>query len=820
MMRGNHDLTVRTALEGLRRLGQDFPEHCDAGQALAEYDSLCEAMGDRAIEDLVDLPLMDNPGMHAAMAMMVQLGRACCGIDMHCFSMVACRLVKLTLAHGISESSVHGCGGMATLLGPSFRRHADGVRYAQAAIGIAEKGGWLADRPAAHLAMEMALLWTRPVSEALACADSSLAYARQAGAMPFAGHCLEHRLADLMFRGDSLDGVWNEIVVGLSLAEANALGTRHIMSMAAFVRALRGRLDDGAALEDLALDARIQECGVPNHACLHWSLRMQRLFMLGDAAGALEFAARAAPILWAAQSRVQSVDFRVFQSLAMAELHAGADAPRQAEFRESIAANLAVLACLADSCAATYFHKHALVAAESARIEERDLEALTLYKASIKSASDNGFTPDAALASELAGRFCLSLGAESAGRAHLREAREGYLRWGAGAKVALLDQQFPGIDRPTVPAGPATVETSAEHVDLASIVKVSQTLSSEIVADRLIERLMVVALEHAAAERGLLILEKGDERRLEALALSSDGGVTVRRVGRAVTPMDLPEAIADVARQGRSVVLDDASAPNAFSDDAYIRQNAPRSVLCLPLRSQGDLVGVLYLENNLAPHVFTRARQTALDLLASQAAISLQNAQFYAKLEHENAQRRQSEAALRRSEERFALAIDAARDGHADWIVDEDIFYASPPILEQWGLPPELTITTRKQMLDLFPFHPDDRARVLALLDKVRNSDTKRLEFDTRVIRHGEVRWMHCAILYLRDPTGRLLRTSIATTDVTDRKRVEEDLRQSEERYALALAGSNEGVFDWDLRTGSTYLAARTQELLGLPAGD
>src|SRR6185369_6847888 len=119
-------------------------------------------------------------------------------------------------------------------------------------------------------------------------------------------------------------------------------------------------------------------------------------------------------------------------------------------------------------------------------------------------------------------------------------------------------------------------------------------------------------------------------------------------------------------------ILDDASVPNAFSHDEYIRQKAPRSVLCLPLMRRDDLIAVLYLENNLASHVFTPARQTVLDVLSSQAAISLQNAELYARLEEENAERRQSEAALRRSEERYALAIDAATDGHADWIVEGD----------------------------------------------------------------------------------------------------------------------------------------------------
>jgi len=364
-------------------------------------------------------------------------------------------------------------------------------------------------------------------------------------------------------------------------------------------------------------------------------------------------------------------------------------------------------------------------------------------------------------------------------------------------------------------------QRTTEHLDLLAIAKASQTLSGEIVTGQLIEKLMMIALEHAAAQRGLLILRRENEQRLEAVASTSgDARVTVQRVDVPVASADLPEAlVACVMQSGQSVILDDARLPNAFSHDDYLQRKAPRSVLCLPLLRQGALIGVLYLEHRLASHVFTPARHAALDLLCSQAAISLRNAELYARLEQENAERRQSEAVLRRSEERYALAIEAATDGHGEFNVEDGLFYSSPRLLEQWGLPPEMTVTRRDHMLDVFPFHPDDRDRVVALLNQHRESDTKRLEFDTRVIRRGEVRWMHCTTLYVRDATGKLLRSGTTTTDVTERRHAEEELRLSEERNALALAGSNEGVFDWDLRTNLVYAPARTQELLGLPPG-
>ena len=370
-------------------------------------------------------------------------------------------------------------------------------------------------------------------------------------------------------------------------------------------------------------------------------------------------------------------------------------------------------------------------------------------------------------------------------------------------------------------AEPRLTETPLENVDLLAIASVSQALSGEIVRDRLIETLMTISLQHAAATRGLLILGNADGLFLEAASYSRVDGVTVEKMHRPLTPMVLPQAVLQhVLLTRRSVMLNDARHANPFSHDDYLRQQNPRSILCLPLIKQQQPVGVLYFESDLASRVFTPTRQAVLELLASQAAISLQNADLYARLEQKVADHKQSEAALRQSEERYVLAIEAAADGHADWNVESDEFYCSPRWLEQWDLPPELAITNRQQMLDAFPWHPEDRPRVLALLNEVRESGANRLELDSRVIVRGEVRWMHSTTLYVRDSFGKLIRASTATTDITARRRAEDELRASEERYALAMVGSNEGVFDWDLRTGNTYLPARTQELLGLPVGD
>jgi PAS domain S-box-containing protein len=813
---------VRTAIDALRMFGQAVPRRPSDADVDAEFERLREAMGGRAIERLADLPMMEDPEIAAAMSIMARLGLASYFTNPTLHQTMAIRLVRLTLAHGLSESSVFGCSRLGSCLGPVFHRDTDGERFARVAVAIAEKGGYLAFKADTYIALQQAVLWTRPVAEAVGCLDEALKLARATGALLFECHAIVHRLTDLRFRSDPLDAVWCESVAGRSFMEKS--GVRHVADMVAsmqgFVQALRGHVGE-PQVDDREIEARIQASRLPVAACLHGILQMQRKFLLGDPAAALATAETLTPILWSARYHVEAVQYRLFQSLAIAAEHPRVDPVRQQQWHATLEGNVAMLARWAANCPSSFSHKHALVAAEVARLDGRGMAALQLYEQAIREASANGFVQDRALSCELAAAFCLSHGLESAGRAHLREARRAYVRWGAHRKVELLDEKYPGIEEPAASIQAPTIEAPLEHVDLAAIVKVSQTLSGEIVHVRLIEKLMTISLQHAAAERGMLILRKPEALFLEAVASTRDDGVFVERVNRALAPTDLPGAILkQVLRTRRSVMLDDARQPNAFSRDAYVREKSPRSILCLPLIKQQQLVGVLYLENNLASHVFTPARHAVLDLLSSQAAISLQNADLYTKLEQEIAERKQSEAALRQSEERYALAIDAAADGHAEWIVESDSFYCSPRLLEQWGLPSELTVTRREQMVALFPFHPEDRPWVVPLLEQGIEGDAKRLEFDARVLVRDEVRWMHVTLLYLRDASGKLLRTSTATTDITARRRAEEELRNSEERYALALAGSDESIFDWDLKTNRMYLAPRTQELVGLSVGE
>jgi GAF domain-containing protein len=235
----------------------------------------------------------------------------------------------------------------------------------------------------------------------------------------------------------------------------------------------------------------------------------------------------------------------------------------------------------------------------------------------------NGFVHNEGLANELAARFYMARGFETIAHAYLRQARCCYLDWGAAGKVRQLDELYPHLTKEeSVPGPTSMIGELGERLDLATVIKVSQAVSAEIVLEKLIDTLMRTAIEYAGAERGLLILPRGVEQRIEAEATTSGDTIIARLKEAFVTEAAAPESIVHyVTRTQESVILDDASAQNPFSADTYIRQHGARSILCSPLINQAKLIGVLYLENNLTPHVFTPTRIAVLKVLASQAAI-------------------------------------------------------------------------------------------------------------------------------------------------------------------------------------------------------
>ena len=305
------------------------------------------------------------------------------------------------------------------------------------------------------------------------------------------------------------------------------------------------------------------------------------------------------------------------------------------DLRTAMKGHVDLLERRAANSSQNYGCRLALARAEMARITGDAQTAERCYDDAIRSAHDNGFQHIEAIAYERASRFYRGRGVAVIADACLRKAHDCFARWGAMGKVRQIEAEQPDFGLKTSrPSSGGETLASAQNLDMISVVKASQAVSGEIALDRLIETLLRITVENAGAQRGALVVELDGTPMVVAEARMGDGAVVVESTRQAPDGADLPGKILNYVHRARKrVLLDDALLENDFSADPYLRNNNIRSVLCLPMVKQSRLIGLLYLENSHVSHAFTADRVAVLDLLASQAAISLENALLYEDLQ-------------------------------------------------------------------------------------------------------------------------------------------------------------------------------------------
>src|ERR1700746_3548703 len=281
------------------------------------------------------------------------------------------------------------------------------------------------------------------------------------------------------------------------------------------VRTLRGLTPKFGSFDDKQLDELRMERRFATNPDLgpaeygYWLRKLQARFIAGDYVSAIEAASRAQKRPGAWQTTVDTADHYFYGALSHAAIYASALPDERQQHLEALAAYHRQLEVWAANCPENFENRAALVRAEIARIEGRVLDAEHLYEQAIRSAQANCFVYNEAVASEVAGRFYEARGFEQIAQLYLRNARQCYLSWGADGKVRQLDQLYPHL-RKEEPAPDArrTIGTPIEHLELATVLKISQAVSGEIVLENLVNVLLRTAIEHAVAERGLLILPR------------------------------------------------------------------------------------------------------------------------------------------------------------------------------------------------------------------------------------------------------------------------------------------------------------------------
>ena len=664
-MAGSYDDALATMSEAAGLFDVVFPaDGPDMETAIkAESQEIAALLRGRRILDFADAPLLADANLQTVVALLVETIPAAYLTRPDYFAFITAKVTQLSMRFGATEDA---CFGYSTYGMALLSRHSDigtAFEFSELALKLNQRldGRRLKGRLLVAHALAFSP-WKNTFATSTTILDQAYAASLDVGDLLYANFSALFYFWPMFQQGAPLDAVQATAREKGAFARdsQNDAVYQTIRFQQQLVANLKGKTRGWDSLDDDSFNeaesfAALQKTNMGFGLQMVHIVKQISAFIYGDHAAALLAAQHAASKSYEGNGMilVDSVHHFYF-ALTLAALCPQAAGSEQQRHAGLLAEELERHRVWAEHNPQSFRWSHALVAAEVARIEGRDSDAAILFEQAIAAARDGGFVHNESIAFEVTAGFYRARGFGLIADTYLLKARTGYLRWGADGKVAQLDSLYPHL-RPRDPSAlPILPGNAVMQLDVLAVAKAAQAISGRLVLDELADTLLQIALQNAGAQTAALLLCGSDGLTLAAQADIAGAQVQVRMHARQAPAEDaLPTGMLNYVRRSRErVLLPDVAQANPFSGDNYFGSHHPKSVLCLPILRQDVLIGMLYLENNLVTHAFASERVAVLELLASQAAISLENAQLYSNLILENGIRQRAEEALRDTDRR------------------------------------------------------------------------------------------------------------------------------------------------------------------------
>lgn len=636
-LKSDYDGAIDHSLLGLEELGVKLARGSSEEEQDQAYRAIRQRLNGRSIAELEHLPVMEDPKIKAAMSLLAPLISSVFTTDGLRFLHLA-KMVELTLEYGVCPESTYGLGWFGVIIADKYGAYHDGLCFGLAARALVDRQGFEHLRTSVLVGIDQIAPWTKPMSYALEVVRGAIHAAHTSGDVGWVCYARNHLLSDLIVMGEELTTIRQEAEEAIAIVRRFGYADiEHIL--AAQLRLVEhlavGISDPASRSGPLTIFPPIVSPPTTFWVTYYDGLL---LYFSGFYEAAVEKLASADALIPLILAHIDTAYCRFFLGLAIAarggDLSFGsADRTRLEELRNCFAA-------WAELNPLTFSNKFLLLDAEIARLDGEYAKALGLYEKAAIAARSSRFEHENALALERASVCCVEMGHRISATSYLTLAAGAYERWGAMAKAkTLLASQAADSIRLSAP----TFGLASANGELETVFGASMALSEEIALDRLIETLMTRMLIHAGANRGLLLKIGNGKLEAEASAWTEGDSVRISTIDPDRYGLAPPYSVIDRALQTRAPFVISGSDFEVASDRMPV---TGRSMLCVPLLRRGELTGLLCLQNDYLEGVFETHTVALLTFLASQAAISLENARLYTRLLQENELRARSEQAL------------------------------------------------------------------------------------------------------------------------------------------------------------------------------
>ena len=658
---GNFKEAIKIGMQMLKLLGVILPEQpsqLDIQQGLEETALLYAG---QEMEQLINLPEMTEPEPQAAIYILSSISAAAYIAAPELMLLIVLSMVNLSIKYGHSNSSAFSYAAYGLILCGVVQDIELGYKFGKLGLTLVEQLNLKRGKTRALEVLGAHVIhWKEHFEETLPIVNEGYRSGVETGEFEFASYCAFFICDHSYFIGHELTELEQKMVT-YSNAISHMRRQNPFYWVAMFRQTVLNLLGQSPNPCCLIGDAYNEKQWLPlaiqanDRLGIHlfYLNKLILCYLFGENNQARQNAVKAEQYLDGVIAMVVVPLFHFYDSLAYLSGFTDASTSEQKAWLNRININQEKMKQWANHAPMNHLHKYYLVEAEKARVLGQVTEAIDFYEQGIKGAKDNEFIQEEALAYELAAKFYLARGMDKFAQTYMREAHYAYTRWGAKAKINDLEAKYPQLltkastatqikDTGKTTTSNSTSTNSGEVLDLATVMKASQAIGSEIVLDKLLASLMNILIENVGAQVGYLILETNKKLLVEASGEVSQQEISLlQSISIKDTPYLARSIVNYVWRTQETVLLNDATVEGKFTNDCHIKEHQPKSILCTPLINQGQLSGIVYLENNLTTEAFTPERLEILQLLSGQAAIAIDHARLYNNLEQKVAERTQ-----------------------------------------------------------------------------------------------------------------------------------------------------------------------------------